>query len=577
MKHMIRTHIRKNRLSYTLILYILLSSVVFTFVASVFQLYSAYKGEMDSIEDVMNLIGESYLAPLESSLWSYDMSQLETQVKGILTLPYIVKAEIRDISGIREKTILSIGTIADRGFVEKVYTLSYTGEGTPRVLGTLKVFAGLDSVRSHVWDRALSTFVVKIVEILILFFCILGIFHHVIMKHLSRIAAFLQNVDVDHLDVRLNLDRKPSDRKDILDIVVFSINSIHQYLAADMARRSEVEEQLRKSNEELELSKRGIEEQNRLKTQQVAVSDILREEESLDSLALRLIAYLCDSLGAGVGLFYHVDIHDRLIRPVGAFAMKQDDFIQRTFVVGEGLVGQAVADRQMLMFRNPGESGLSVQSSLGSGEPSHILIFPFEQKGCVTAAVEIGSFQPFSQEMIGLLEQIGERVALATETAVVRSQKAQLIEKLKDKARELDVREQAFRHSEEQFRLLFTHSDHVLITVDSNLLVYDLNPRAQEVAWDTDPRGEALLYSFAWVGGPEENERLKRCLTLSMRGEPHRECFFLKSEQGKVFNFDFVFRPVPGENNTVWKVMMDGVEVTQENKQGPRDLPGQKT
>lgn len=419
MTYSIKTHILNNRLSYKLLLYILLSSVLFTFLASAFQLFLAYRRDMKNIEDVLTLVNRSYLASIESSLWSYDTNQLETQVQGILSLPNIIKVEILDESGSKDRTILAMGHTGHRNYIKRVYFLKHGVEDVFEI-GTMTVYAGLDNLKADVMKKVLSTITMKVMEIFILAMCILTIFHHLIMKHLTHISRFLRLVDINRLDVRLSLERKTSERKDILDFVVSAINAILEYLAADISRRKETEDTLRKINEDLERSKQEIEEQNRIKTMQMAVSDILREEENLEDLASRLIAYLCDFMGAGVGLFYHVDAQLGFVRAVGAYALHGSDLAGRQFELGEGMVGQAVLDRRMMTMELPGDSWLDIQSSLGYAKPTHILIFPFERKGIVTAAVEIGSFHPFSKEQLRFLEQIGERVAMATEAAVFR-------------------------------------------------------------------------------------------------------------------------------------------------------------
>ena len=420
MTYTITTHIRNNRLAYRLLLYILLSSALFTFVASWFQLFLAYTRDMKKIQEVFSLIDQSYLAPIASSLWSYDTNQLETQVQGLLNLPYVVKAEIRDMTGSKERTIVTMGVIHDKKYLERVFILKYGSGDNSMVMGALTVYAGLDSIKDNVIRQAFSTIFMKVVEIFILSMCILTLFHHLIMKHLNRIARFIRLLDIKKLDVRLSLERKASEKKDILDFMVEAINGINEYLAADIARRIEAEEELKRINEDLERSKREIEEQNRNKTRQMMVSDILREEENLEDLASRLVSYLCDVMGAGVGLFYYVDNQDRLVKAAGSFAVDGADLAGRWFGVGEGLVGQAVLDRRMMAVESPARSELVVQSSLGYAKPSHILIFPFERKGRVTAVVEMGGFHPFSKERVRFLEQIGERVAMAAEAAAYR-------------------------------------------------------------------------------------------------------------------------------------------------------------
>jgi hypothetical protein len=387
MTYSIKTHILNNRLSYKLLLYILLSSVLFTFLASALQLFLSYRKDMKNIEDVLTLVNQSYLASIESSLWSYDTTQLETQVQGILSLPNIIKVVILDESGSKDRTIVSTGYISHRNYIERVYSLKHGRDNDTFDIGTMTVYAGLDTLKADMMQKVFSTITMKVVEIFILAMCILTIFHYLIMKHLSHISRFLRLVDINHLDVRLSLERKTSERKDILDFMVGAINGILEYLATDISRRKETEDTLRKINEDLEQSKREIEEQNRIKTMQMAVSDILREEENLEGLASRLIAYLCDFMGAGVGLFYHVDAQRGIVRAVGAYALNDGDLAGRQFKTGEGMVGQAVLDRRIMTMEFPGESCLDIQSSLGFAKPSHILIFPFERKGIVTAAV----------------------------------------------------------------------------------------------------------------------------------------------------------------------------------------------
>ena len=74
----------------------------------------------------------------------------------------------------------------------------------------------------------------------------------------------------------------------------------------------------------------------------------------------------------------------------------------------------------MVTIDTPVDADLAVKSALGFSKPSHILIFPFERKGRVTAVFEAGGFHPFPRERIHFLEQIEERVAVATEAAVYR-------------------------------------------------------------------------------------------------------------------------------------------------------------
>ncbi len=72
-----------------LLLYILLCSVFFTFLATIFQLYTDYRNDRELIEARIQQIQKSYVPGLSDSVWYFDNELMETQLNGILQLPDI--------------------------------------------------------------------------------------------------------------------------------------------------------------------------------------------------------------------------------------------------------------------------------------------------------------------------------------------------------------------------------------------------------------------------------------------------------------------------------------------------------
>jgi PAS domain-containing protein len=558
----IAEHIRNNKLSYQLLAYILLSSTMFTLIASAVQLSMEYRKDIQAVEDEFALIEKGYVNSIAGSLWAYDSVQLETQIKGILSLPNISRVEVSDNIGSTEKKVASLGDIVDRNYTEKSYPVVYSDGDRNVRLGTLKVYAGLDFLRDKTVKKAVSTFVMKIAEMLLLAMVMLVIFHHVIMKHLNHISRFLEDVDINRLDERLVLNKTVSEKKDILDSIVSAVNSILEYLDADIARRVLAEETLMKINDDLENSKKEIEVQSILKTMQMAVSDIIREEESLTGLAARLTAHFCETFQAGAGIFYHVDFNDKIVNPVGFYAIGGGGQNGQSFHVGEGLVGQAVKEGRMVELVAPDQPGFSIQSSLGFLPPNHILIFPFKSKGTVTAAVELGSFNPFTKEQVRFIESISEMVAMAAETAFVRSQRVKLVTILEEKAEELDRREREYRKSEELFRWVFNLSDRMLILLNEEGTIIGINDKARVVSRYPNPLGEPLSSAFDWAGGDDEQEALNQSIAGCLAGHDAVGTFSIRLEGAASGRYEFIFRKAEGESSRYCGFIMDGKEIT---------------
>jgi hypothetical protein len=553
-------HIISRRLSYRLLLYIVLSSLVFSLIITVIQLTMTYRSDRTGIEEEITHIGDSYLGPVAASLWSYDMNQMDAQLKGILALPNVKKAVVYEADNGNVRVVQSLGEIGDKKYLERDFVLKHTENKENRVIGGLRIFMGLDAIDAEIRSQAISIFLMRILEISILSFCILIIFQNIIMRHLILISLFLKNLDIDHLDKRLELGRKMNRKADILDIIVWTINQLNQQLSDDIRQRRDVEERLRRTNMELEMNRIDIEEKNRINTYRMAVDDILRHDQSLETLAFRLIQYLCESFNAGVGLFYHVDEIRSVIKVIGSYAMRVDDVVCKEFRPGEGLVGQVFLDREPIQINVPVEHSLTVKSSLGEVCPDHVMIYPFMRDGRVVCMIEIGSFMAISNRQIGLLDQINESVAISIESAVVRAQKSSLLEELNEKIMELGSRDHAFRRSESKFRVLFDGSDHLLVFVEKDGTVAEMNERAKAFLHGGDGTPEGSLK--VWDAFPWSRDTVN---DLKKMFSEYRETSDTISgkmpERGIAAKFTAEFRRIAVDPDGFSGILMDGVEI----------------
>lgn len=86
-----------------------------------------------------------------------------------------------------------------------------------------------------------------------------------------------------------------------------------------------------------------------------------------------------------------------------AFNISETETI--SFEFGEGLVGQAAKEGEMLVINEVPENYINIISGLGSASPNHLLILPLVKGKKTHAVVELASFAPFSKENINLIKE----------------------------------------------------------------------------------------------------------------------------------------------------------------------------
>jgi hypothetical protein len=73
------------------------------------------------------------------------------------------------------------------------------------------------------------------------------------------------------------------------------------------------------------------------------------------------------------------------------------------FIAGEGLSGQAVSDRKIIILKKLPDSYSPVQSGLGKGKPSFLYIIPIIFENEVIGIIEMSTFREIDEERLNIL------------------------------------------------------------------------------------------------------------------------------------------------------------------------------
>lgn len=273
----------QNRLVYKLIVSILLFSGTITVIITAIQLYAEYRRDVNDIDVFISKIEKSFLSPIASSLWHFDMQSVRLQLEGILRFRDIEYLEITE----EGNKVVVVGSPQTKHVIVKSIPLIYNFKNQDREIGKLTVAASLARIYSRLFDRAISLLISQGIKTFLVSSFILMIFHLLVTRHLGSINSYLKSLDLKNLPRPLRLKRRVSTKHDELDQVVDSTNEMavnlhesYQTIDTELELRKQAEEklsiaykdiekrieertaQLRKTNEQL---RREIIERNQAK------------------------------------------------------------------------------------------------------------------------------------------------------------------------------------------------------------------------------------------------------------------------------------------------------------------------
>lgn len=122
---------------------------------------------------------------------------------------------------------------------------------------------------------------------------------------------------------------------------------------------------------------------------------------------------ICKLLDAGQGAAYQVQQENdsRFVELKSGYALTISESTTTRYNFGEGLIGQAASNGQLLYLDEVPEGYIKIISGLGSASPRFLLIAPVKHQDTVLGVLEIASFSPFSVDQRKFVEQSAQLVA----------------------------------------------------------------------------------------------------------------------------------------------------------------------
>jgi signal transduction histidine kinase/CheY-like chemotaxis protein/putative methionine-R-sulfoxide reductase with GAF domain len=252
-----------------------------------------------------------------------------------------------------------------------------------------------------------------------------------INKITSPIIAFVEKMkkfDFDKLDVKL----------DIAD------NSSTEFVELSEGYSSLID----KLKENLDERKR----RDWIQKGQMDINDISQTNHDLQNLLSQLISFVTKKINGQVGVIYLLNekSDERQYELSASYAFKRRKGLPNVFKFGEGLVGQAALEKEIIVVSDIPKDYISINSGIGSSVPTNIVVIPCNYQNKVVAVLEIASTSEFSELVIEFLELAKISIGIAINNILNFETVEKLLAAANEYAEKLQIQQEELRVTNEE-------------------------------------------------------------------------------------------------------------------------------
>jgi CheY-like chemotaxis protein/signal transduction histidine kinase/HAMP domain-containing protein len=197
------------------------------------------------------------------------------------------------------------------------------------------------------------------------------------------------------------------------------------------------------------------EEQDWLKTNLANFSRMMQGQKDLAAVSRMIMSELTPLVSAHHGAFFLLDQEngdEPALKLVSSYAYKRRKHLSTRFELGESLVGQAALEKKSILLTNVPDDYVQINSGLGEAPPRNIMVLPILFEGEVKGAVELASFNEFSQIHQIFLDQLADSVGVVINMISANMRTEELLEQSQKLTQELQTQSAELQSQQEELR-----------------------------------------------------------------------------------------------------------------------------
>ena len=173
-------------------------------------------------------------------------------------------------------------------------------------------------------------------------------------------------------------------------------------------------------------------------------------DQDIRSLSSNIISTLVKYLNANVGTLYILNKELSFLELTGSYAFSKRKSLNEKINIGEGLIGQAALEKELISITDIPDDYLRIKSSLGSSSSTNIVVLPFMFEGDLLGVIELGSFNEIKDNQIDFLKGAAESIGVAVNSSIQRVKLKELLEETQAQSEELQTQQEELRAANEE-------------------------------------------------------------------------------------------------------------------------------
>ncbi len=208
--------------------------------------------------------------------------------------------------------------------------------------------------------------------------------------------------------------------------------------------------------------------QSWVKAEIATTTEWLQSSENFTTFSANLLSRISEAVELLYGVYYLADADHRRFTQAGGFAI-EPSAAARSFAHGEGLVGQAAAERRPLTVASTAGHALQVPAGMATLTPGMLYFYPLVAHGAVVAVIELAPVAPLDARQRALIEALLPTAALSTELLVGNIETKKLLAQTRAQAATV-------ASAEERSRLILGSVDEGICGLNTEGLLEFVNP-----------------------------------------------------------------------------------------------------
>jgi signal transduction histidine kinase/DNA-binding response OmpR family regulator/HAMP domain-containing protein len=344
---------------------------------------------------------------------------------------------------------------------------------------------------------ALAVLLCTTVAILIIRSITAPVQHLIELSHDLALGRELKELPVPYHDEIGQLERS-------FNAIIASNNQVVGQARSIASGNYTQEIQLRSGEDTLGISLAGMtsalvdrerehEAENWLKSGQNQLGENMRGNQELHTLATTVTGFLASWLHSQAGCLYLINEKTGRLRLQGSYACQAGN-LPAELVPGEGVAGQAAADRRVLVLSDIPDDYLRIGTALGETRPRHLLVVPFLFEERLLGMLELASLEPFSELEQEFVSRIRPMLGACFNIALAGREMQELLQTTLSQAEELQLQQEELNATneelEEQTRALKTSE---LLLKEQQEELRASNEELEEKTQDLELQREKIL------------------------------------------------------------------------------------